>query len=168
MWIKGFKEWFQNLFMQARRFFPALIGRKPASPMTTSGSNEYFYPTRKMVLEALPVLFSELESHGYAKRDYERNRKDCNVYSRKQEATLYDILHEQTEGIAEAQGKELAVFGYSFLRDNRKRHRVAMVVTDEQEKMYVETYRIIDGQHSADGMLRILSAFEEDNGVVRG
>lgn len=162
------KRYIQRLAHCWGALFLALFGRDSGQPIENPGANAYFKPSRKMVLEAVPMLQVEMANIGYDRSGYLHVRKDCNIYSRRGAGILYDLLLEQTEGISDALNKELAVYQFSFRRENGARHRLIMVVDDEGKRWYIENFPVFDRYHDESGMIRFLSSGEERSGTIIG
>lgn len=123
-------------------------------PTATPADNNYWTVQSDLLDSLMPALESRMAEMGYGKDDYRANSHDCDDYSLAGRIVLHDMLDEfRPAGMADP------IFGFSFRRDDGKRHRLFFVMT-ESGRVYIDNWRI-NGS-----MYRVLSLKEEANGRI--
>ena len=131
--------------------------QKPYKP----ADNKTWRPSRAVVARLVPEIFIHLRANGYAKGDYSPDRHDCDDYTVAGIHTAHDLFLQHIP-----EGHGLAIYPFSFRRENGKRHRLFFIIDDVGIRHYVENYPVFDEYHSPDGFYRWLTTKEELNGYL--
>lgn len=169
MWVNSPKDYMMNLFSEGSDFALAIIGRKQAPIVAKNlGARSFYYPTKDEILQAVRILASRLESIGYTKEDYIKIRKDCNIYSRKMAAELYDILLDITKDNPKAQGREIFVYEFTYPTGRgTDTHRVVIIVSNLGKPFFIDTYPIFDKGHDTEtGLIRDIPKELQKRGTI--
>ena len=133
-----------------------------------NADDAYWYPGERLIAELVPIALDYMGKNGYGSKDYIPQMKDCDDFATYQQSLLNDLFIGKCGKLSAVKGKAFPIFQFSFRRDDGKRHRLVMIIDNNKKRWFIENWRVFDKYHSKDGMFRLLSKKEQENGHIVG